>query len=49
MERLKQVLAQEDRVLFVGSGMSLWSGLLSWPGFIEEQAQFVEASGANAE
>ena len=49
MEKLKQVLAQEDTVLFVGSGISLWSGLPTWCGFIEELAKFVEASGANAE
>jgi hypothetical protein len=48
MEKLKQVLAQEDTVLFVGSGISVWSGLPSWPGFIEELAKFVEASGENA-
>src|ERR1700722_8170352 len=45
MEKLRQVLAQEDTVLFVGSGISLWSGLPSWPGFIEELALFLEASG----
>ncbi len=47
-EKLRQVLAEKDTVLFVGSGISMWSGLPSWPGFIEELATFVEASGANA-
>ena len=44
MEKLKQVLAQEDTVLFVGSGISVWSGLPTWSGFIEELATFVEES-----
>ena len=48
MEKLKQVLAQEDTVLFVGAGISLWSGLPSWPRLIEELAIFVEATGTNA-
>lgn len=46
MEKLKQVLAQEDTVLFIGSGISLWSGLPSWSGVIEELAKFVELAGA---
>ncbi len=49
MEKLKQVLAQDDTVLFVGSGISLWSGLPTWGGIIEELAKFVELSGAKAD
>jgi hypothetical protein len=49
MEKLRQVLGQADTVLFVGSGISMWSGLPSWFGFIEELAKFVEASGENAD
>ncbi len=49
MEKLKQVLAQGDTVLFVGSGISQWSGLPSWPQMIEELAKFVEASGESAD
>lgn len=49
MEGLKQVLAQADTVLFVGSGMSRWSGLPSWPELIEELAKFLDAMGAKAE
>ncbi|MBS0195548.1 MAG: SIR2 family protein [Planctomycetes bacterium] len=49
MEKLKQVLAQKDTVLFIGSGISLWSGLPSWPGVIEELAKFVESSGGKAD
>src|SRR5215211_4364339 len=49
MENLRQVLAQEDTVLFIGSGISIWSGLPSWTGMIEELARFIEGSGANAD
>lgn len=49
MEKLKQVLAQEDTVLFIGSGISLWSGLPTWGGLIDELARFVEKSGVNAD
>ncbi len=49
MEHLRQVLAQGDTVLFIGSGISLWSGLPSWPRLIEELAKFVEAAGEVAD
>ncbi len=49
LEKLKQVLGQEDTVLFIGSGISLWSGLPSWPRLIEDLATFVESSGSNAD
>jgi len=48
-EHLTKVLAQTDTILFIGSGISLWSGLPTWSGLIEELAQFVEKNGANAE
>jgi hypothetical protein len=49
MDKLNQVLAQEDTVLFIGSGISMWSGLPSWSGMIEELARFVESASANAD
>ena len=49
MEKLRQVLAQEDTILFIGSGISMWSGLPSWTGVIEELALFIEVSGGNAD
>ena len=48
MDKLKQVLAQKDTVLFIGSGISTWSGLPSWTELIEELAVFIETSGAKA-
>lgn len=49
MQKIKQVLAQEDTILFIGSGISTWSGLPSWSGMMEELARFVESAGANAD
>ena len=49
MEQLRQVLTQDDTVLFIGSGISLWSGLPSWPKFIEELAVFIESAGGSAD
>src|SRR5688572_19380359 len=43
MKAIEQVLSEEDAVLFVGSGMSVWSGLPTWPGLIEQLAQFLES------
>ena len=45
MDRLKQVLKQSDTILFIGSGISTWSGLPNWAEMIEELAQALEASG----
>ena len=47
MEKLRQVLERSDTVLFIGSGISTWSGLPSWADAIEELAQFLEAAGVN--
>ncbi len=47
--KIKRILAQEDTVLFIGSGISAWSGLPSWTGLIEELAQFIEASDGKAD
>ena len=49
MEKLRQVLKQSDTVLFIGSGISTWSGLPSWAEAIEQLAQFLAASGVNPE
>lgn len=45
IEHLKRVLKQEDTVLFIGSGISLWSGLPTWSGLIGELANFLESKG----
>ena len=48
MDTLKRVIAEPDTVLFIGSGISGWSGLPSWANFIEKLACFLEASGTDA-
>jgi SIR2-like domain len=45
---LREVLKQEDTVLFIGSGISTWSGLPSWSGLLEELADFIEGQGGDA-
>lgn len=43
--KLRKVLKQEDTVLYIGSGISLWSGLPTWKGLILELADFLEEEG----
>ena len=45
--KLHQVLKRSDTVLFIGSGVSTWSGLPSWADAVEELAQFLEEAGVN--
>ena len=47
LEKLRQVLKQSDTVLFIGSGISTWSGIPSWAEAVEELAQFLEEYGVN--
>ena len=49
MKRLHQILKRSDTVLFIGSGISTWSGLPSWADAAEELAQFLEAADVNAD
>ena len=47
MEKLRQVLERSDTVLFIGSGISTWSGLPSWADAVEELARFLEEAGVD--
>ena len=47
MKKLHQVLERSDTVLFIGSGISTWSGLPTWADAVEELARFLEAAGVN--
>ena len=49
LEQMKQIIAREDTVLFIGSGIWLWAGLPTWSGMIEELAQFVEQNDEKAD
>jgi len=45
IEYLKSILKQPDTVIFIGSGVSLWSGLPSWIGLITELSTFLKIKG----
>ncbi|PDZ36490.1 hypothetical protein CON18_30680 [Bacillus cereus] len=45
VRKLQKVLKQEDTILFVGSGISSWSGLPSWYKLISELANYLEREG----
>jgi len=42
--QLKEAIKHEDTILFVGSGISCWSGLPSWPKLLSDLAGFLEQS-----
>lgn len=48
MDRLEPVVGKEDSVIFIGSGVSRWSGLPSWEGLISDLADYLEALGKDA-
>jgi hypothetical protein len=48
MDRLEAIVGKEDAIVFVGSGLSRWSGLPSWEGLIECLAEFLESLGKDA-
>ncbi|MGB4776724.1 MAG: SIR2 family protein, partial [Daejeonella sp.] len=48
IEKLRQVLKQEDTVLFIGSGVSLWSDLPTWTELIQELIDFIKENGLDA-
>ncbi|WP_296282808.1 SIR2 family protein [Pseudoxanthomonas sp.] len=46
--RIKRILKQPDAVIFVGSGISVWSGLPSWKRLLEDLADYLHSSGLDA-
>lgn len=46
--KLKRILAEDGTILFIGSGISMWSGLPSWGQLLDEMADFVELRGGDA-
>lgn len=49
LARIREMLDRTDTIVFVGSGISRWSGLPSWGGLIEELANYIETQGQSAE
>ena len=47
--KIRRVLDKPDAVVFVGSGVSRWSGLPSWAGLIDQLATFLESEGLSAD
>ena len=43
-----EALQAEECVLFVGSGISLWSGLPTWEGLLKRMVEFLNFHGASA-
>jgi len=48
MTQLQQLLAKEDTVIFVGSGVSRWAGLPSWEGMVNSLADYLADHGSDA-
>lgn len=48
MKALKDVLTQDDAVIFVGSGISQWSGLPSWWGLISQLSDYLDNAGIDS-
>jgi hypothetical protein len=49
LARVREILKRDDTILFIGSGLSLWSGLPSWSNLLEEMAKYIERLGYSAE
>lgn len=48
LEQLVKVCAFDDTVIFVGSGVSRWSGLPSWEGLVDLLADYIDANGQDS-
>lgn len=46
--KLKKVLSEDGTVLFIGAGISAWSGLPGWGQLLNEMADYVEHSGGDS-
>jgi hypothetical protein len=48
MNELRRLLSQEDALLFIGSGISSWSGLPSWKALLRNLGDFMEQLNIDA-
>ena len=49
VERICELVKQPDTILYIGAGISKWSGLPSWTGLIEELVNYIEQIGLSAD
>lgn len=47
--KIREILDKSDTIIFVGSGISRWSGLPSWYGLVEELANFIDSEGLSSD
>ena len=47
--RLAGIVTREDTIVFVGSGVSAWSGLPTWRGLLEKLAELLPSIGRSAD
>ncbi|MBN7317946.1 SIR2 family protein [Mycobacteroides abscessus subsp. massiliense] len=49
LEGLRRTLDRQDAVIFVGSGVSCWSGLPTWKALLEQLAEFMRTQGLSTQ
>jgi hypothetical protein len=49
LDRIAGVIERRDTVLFIGSGVSAWSGLPTWAGLLDDLCGFLESVGRSAD
>lgn len=49
LAELKRALNDESTVLFIGSGVSVWSGLPRWDKLLLDLADIIESKGHDAD
>lgn len=47
-KKVRQILKEDGTVLFVGSGISAWSGLPGWGKLLEDMAEYVDKCGKDS-
>ncbi|MUG01240.1 SIR2 family protein [Bacillus tequilensis] len=49
INKIREVCNEEGAVLFIGSGISMWSGLPNWNGLVSDLSNFVRSEGFSNE
>lgn len=48
LDHVRDLVSRDDALIFVGSGVSLWSGLPSWPGLLASMADELDRLGRDS-